>query len=36
MYDAKVGNYRIVHMLPEEGIVIKSIERDSVRSEFYQ
>ena len=32
MYNMKVGNDWVIHMLPEERIVVKGVERYSVRS----
>ncbi len=32
MYDAEMRNYWVVHVLPEQGVVFKGVERHSVRS----
>ena len=32
MYDTKMGDDRVIHMLPKERVVLESVERNSVGS----
>ena len=32
MYNAEVRDYGVVHVLPEEGLIVKGVERYSVRA----